>query len=223
MSTITAALETTAIRVWAGGSTWLHADIATPPDAQSLVLFVHDSGSNRHSGRNRYVASDLNARCIATVLVDLLTEEEAAGRPAADVSMLTRRVVQIVDWARTYDLVGTLPLGLFGAGTGAAAALDAAAQRPRAVAAIVSRGGRLELAQRLGDVRAPTLLIAGANDATVLQTNSAALKQLRCVKELEIVSGATHLFEEPGALEAVASATGAWFQRYLRTASGAQS
>lgn len=223
MATATEHLKTTAIRIPIGGGTWLDADIAMPPDAQGVVLFAHGSGSSRHSSRNRYVASELNLLQVATVLADLLTpmEEEIDERSGAlrfDIPMLTRRLVQMIDWARSYNLVGTLPIGLFGASTGAAAALDAAAARPDIVRAVVSRGGRPDLATHLGEVKAPTLLIVGGNDTDVLRMNGAAFDRLDCTKELEVVPGATHLFEEPGTLEAVASAAGAWFQQYLRPA-----
>jgi pimeloyl-ACP methyl ester carboxylesterase len=220
MSTLTAALKTTAIRIPIGGRIWLNADITTPGDAKGLVLFAHGSGSGRLSPRNRYVASALNFRQMATVLADLLREEEErfdqrGGALRFDISLLTDRFVRMVDWARTYDLVGTLPIGVFGASTGSAAALDAAALRPEIVRAVVSRGGRPDLATHLAEVQAPTLLLVGGNDTAVLDLNSRASRLLKCTKELEVISGATHLFEEPGALEAVASAAGGWFQRYL--------
>jgi putative phosphoribosyl transferase len=213
-------LPTTAIRIPLGGGIRLHADLAVPPDAKGLVLFAHGSGSSRRSPRNRYVAFELNARQIATVLADLLTEEEeqidARTRELRfDIPLLTKRMVQLIDWAVTYEPVGTLPVGLFGASTGAAAALDAAAERPTIVDAVVSRGGRPDLARQLRVVRAPTLLIVGGNDTDVLEMNSIALKKLTCAKEIAVIPGATHLFDEPGALEAVASTAGAWFRRYL--------
>ena len=220
MATVPTELRTTAIRIPIGGAIRLDADIAIPAEATGLVLFAHGSGSSRQSPRNRFVASELNARRIATVLADLLTAEEErvddrTRRLRFDIAMLTRRVVKLIDWAKTSNLAGTLPLGLFGASTGAAAALDAASERPAFVDAVVSRGGRPDLATELRLVRAPTLLIVGGNDTEVLQMNEAALRQLSCTKELAVIPGATHLFEEPGALEAVASAAGAWFQRHL--------
>jgi Dienelactone hydrolase family. len=196
-----------------------------PPQAKSVVLFAHGSGSSRHSGRNRHVASELNALQIATVLADLLTAEEEQvdernGALRFDIQMLTHRVVQMIDWAQSYDVIGTLPVGLFGASTGAAAALDAAAARPEVVQAVVSRGGRPDLATHLGAVKAPTLLIVGGNDTDVLEMNKHALRRLACEKNLEVVPQATHLFQEAGTLEAVASMAGAWFQRYLTPAAG---
>ena len=222
MPAVTVELKTTAIRIPIGSRIWLNADIATPADAKGLVLFAHGSGSGRLSPRNRYVASELNFLQMATVLADLLTEEEEkfdrrGGALRFDISLLTDRFVRMVDWARTYDLVGTLPIGVFGASTGSAAALDAAALRPGIVRAVVSRGGRPDLATRLAEVKAPTLLIVGGNDTTVLELNTEASGFLQCPKELAIIPGATHLFEEPGTLEAVASAAGAWFQKYLNT------
>lgn len=220
MSTLATQLETTAIRIPIGGGKWLDADIATPPDAKGIVLFAHGSGSGRHSSRNRYVASELNFLHIGTVLADLLTpeEERVDDRTAElrfDIPMLTRRVEHLVDWARTYNLIATLPIGIFGASTGAAAALDAAASRPGIVRAVVSRGGRPDLATHLPTVQAPTLLIVGGNDTQVLELNHRAMQLLHCTKELAVIPGATHLFEEPGTLEAAASAAGAWFQEYL--------
>lgn len=216
----TTLLQTTAIRIPAGGRTWLNADLIIPPGAKGAVLFAHGSGSGRHSPRNRYVAAELNFLQMATVLADLLTEEEEriddrTGALRFDIALLTGRLVQMVDWTRTYDPLAALPVGLFGASTGAAAALDAAAMRPGIVRAVVSRGGRPDLATRLEEVQAPTLLIVGGNDAAVLDMNSAASCRLRCTRQLEVVAGATHLFEEPGALEAVASAAGAWFRQHL--------
>ena len=225
MSTLAANLKTTAVQIPIGGGTFLDADIVMPPQAKGVVLFAHGSGSGRHSPRNQYVASELNFLQMATVLADLLTpmEEQLDQRSGSfrfDIPMLTRRVVELIDWARSYDLVATLPIALFGASTGAAAALDAAAVRPDVVRAVVSRGGRPDLATQLGAVQAPTLLIVGGNDPTVLRMNSEALQHLHCPKEIEVISGATHLFEEPGTLEAVASAAGAWFLHYLSPAQG---
>jgi dienelactone hydrolase len=223
MPTITAQLKTAAVRIPIGGRTWLNADIAVPTDAKGLVLFAHGSGSGRHSPRNRYVASELNGLQMATVLADLLTDEEekADDRTGAlrfDISLLTNRLVGMIDWTRTYDLAATLPIGVFGASTGAAAALDAAALRPDIVRAVVSRGGRADLATRLEEVKAPALLIVGGHDTTVLELNRAASRQLTCTRMIEVIPGATHLFEEPGTLEAVAAAAGAWFQQHLTSA-----
>jgi putative phosphoribosyl transferase len=221
MSTATAALKSTAIRIPIGEGIWLDADVTTPPDATGVVLFAHGSGSSRHSPRNRYVATELNFLRRATVLADLLTAEEEqvddrSGALRFDIPLLTRRVEHLIDWVRTYNLISTLPVGLFGASTGAAAALDAAATRPDVVRAVVSRGGRPDLATRLPLVQSPTLLIVGGRDTEVIQMNRVALRKLTCPRELQIVPAATHLFEESGALESVASAAGAWFEKYLR-------
>jgi pimeloyl-ACP methyl ester carboxylesterase len=220
MKTATAALITTAVRIPINGRVRLNAEIATPGNAKGIVLFAHGSGSGRFSPRNRYVASQLNFCELATVLADLLTDEEEkldrwGGALRFDISLLTDRFVKMVDWARTQEQAGTLPIGVFGASTGSAAALDAAALRPDLVRAVVSRGGRPDLATHLAEVKAPTLLLVGSNDPAVLELNSEASRVLQCTKELEVIPGATHLFEEPGALEAVASAAGAWFHKYL--------
>lgn len=217
---LTASLETTAIRIPIGGGTCLDADLTVPVDAQALVLFAHGSGSSRYSPRNRFIASELNELQIATVLADLLTpmEEELDERSGAyrfDISMLTRRVVKLIDWSRSYEPISMLPLALFGASTGSAAALEAAAARPETVRAVVSRGGRPDLAKRLPDVMAPTLLIVGGNDPSVLQMNREAVRCLDCAHALEIVAGATHLFHEPGAMENVAATAGTWFKQFL--------
>jgi putative phosphoribosyl transferase len=200
----------------------LHADIVVPRNATGVVLFAHGSGSGRDSPRNRFVAGQLNALQIATVVADLLTPYETevdarSGGRRRDIPMLTGRLVQMIDWARSHKPFAELSIGLFGASTGAAVALNAAAQRPDAVRAIISGGGRSDLATHLGDVKAPTLLIAGRDDPSVLQMNRVAICRLRCKKELKIIPGATHLFAELGALEMVASSTAAWFQRYLRS------
>jgi putative phosphoribosyl transferase len=202
------------------GPVALSADLVVPPQAIGLVLFAHGSGSSRHSPRNRYVAGELNDGRIATLLADLLTEQEeaddmAGSRLRFDIDLLTSRLVQIADWLQTTDATANLPLGLFGASTGAAAALDTAAMRPEVVRAVVSRGGRPDLATRLEGVRAPTMLIVGGNDPTVIGLNQQALRALTCIKRLDVVRGATHLFEEPGCLEEVASLARRWFTKFL--------
>jgi dienelactone hydrolase len=184
-------------------------------------LFAHGSGSSRFSPRNRYVASVLQSAGLGTLLMDLLTAEEEqrddlTGELRFDIDLLAMRVVRAVDWlARAEDTRG-LRIGCFGSSTGAAAALVAAAERPNEVAAVVSRGGRPDLAApSLPRVRAPTLLIVGGSDYEVLELNREALAQLSCEKELTIVRGATHLFEEPGALARVATLAAEWFSRHL--------
>jgi len=199
----------------------LEGNLSLPEGARGIVLFAHGSGSSRHSPRNRYVAQILNEAKLATLLVDLLTpDEEAIDLRTAhlrfDIGLLAERLVGVTDWLTQYPDTRHLRVGYFGASTGAAAALVAAAQRPDAVDAVVSRGGRPDLAgPALALVRAPTLLIVGGNDFEVVELNRRALALLRCEKRLEIVPGATHLFEEPGALEVVARLAREWFERYL--------
>ena len=195
----------------------LPADLVVPDDAQGLVLFAHGSGSSRLSRRNRWVAEVLQRHGLATLLFDLLSEEEAEDRRKVfQISLLARRVGEAMDWVERRMDLQRLPLGLFGASTGAAAALLAAAQRPTRVAAVVSRGGRPDLAfQVLNQVLAPTLLIVGGRDTEVLALNRDALRRLAGPKRLEVVPGATHLFEEAGTLESVAALAVAWFERHL--------
>jgi pimeloyl-ACP methyl ester carboxylesterase len=199
----------------------LEGDLSLPEGAQAIALFAHGSGSSRHSSRNRHVARLLNDAKLATLLIDLLTPEEEAidARTAHlrfDIRLLARRLVGATDWLTQYPDTRQFSVGTFGASTGAAAALVAAAERPQVVGAVVSRGGRPDLAgSALARVRAPTLLIVGGNDIQVIQLNRAALARLRCEKRLVIVPGATHLFEEPGALDEVARLARDWFQRHL--------
>ena len=203
------------------GGVQLQGDLIVPADATGIVLFAHGSGSGRHSSRNRYVASELNHAGLATLLFDLLTEreeyEERYSRHLRfDIGMLADRLVAATDWAGADARVRGLPVGYFGASTGGGAALVAAAERPRRVAAVVSRGGRPDLAgEALPHVQAPTLLIVGGDDEPVIGLNNEALAQLRCEKRLEIVPGATHLFEEPGTLERVAELARDWLTRHL--------
>lgn len=202
----------------------LPGDLGMPPDPHGIVLFAHGSGSSRHSPRNQYVARTLEQRHLATLLIDLLTPHEEAvdDRTAEyrfDIPMLAGRLVTIVDWLRRSKETASLPIGLFGASTGGGAALIAAADRPREIAAVVSRGGRPDLADAaLPKVATPTLLIVGGLDTPVIQMNRDAMKQMRGEVKLEIVPGATHLFEEPGTLERVADLAGNWFTHYLQPA-----
>jgi putative phosphoribosyl transferase len=213
-------VEEQLVRVPAGAVT-LEGNLTLPQDSHGIVLFAHGSGSSRHSPRNRYVARVLNEAKLATLLIDLLTphEEVIDARTAQlrfDIDLLAERLVDATDWLTQFPDTKDLPIGYFGASTGAAAALAAAAVRPEVVGAIVSRGGRPDLARAaLAQVRAPTLLIVGGNDGQVIELNRAALAQLRCEKQLMIVPGATHLFEEPGALDEVARLACDWFQRHL--------
>ncbi len=204
-----------------GGDVGLDADLYAPASATALVAFVHGSGSNRYSPRNRYVAGVLQQAGLATLLFSLLTPEEEAndlitGRLRFDIELLGRRMVGVTDWLRSEDSIRKLRIGYFGSSTGAAAALMAAAERPDEVGAVVSRGGRPDLAgPALARVRAPTLLIVGGNDTTVIALNQRALASLKTETELAVVPGATHLFEEPGALERVAELARDWFVRHL--------
>ncbi len=188
-----------------------------PKNAYALVAFAHGSGSSRLSPRNTAVAHALNNRGIATLLFDLLTPDEEANRANVfDIPLLSDRLADAVRWLDGQASVAKLPLGLFGASTGAAAALVAAAKLPRRVGTVVSRGGRPDLAaDALDRVQAPTLLIVGGADSGVIELNEQALARLREPKALEIVPGASHLFPEPGALEAVIGFAGNWFERYL--------
>jgi len=199
----------------------LEGNLAVPPQARAVVLFAHGSGSSRHSPRNRFVARVLNEAGLATLLIDLLTADEeevdaATGHLRFDIPMLARRLAAITDWLVSHPQTRSMRLGYFGASTGAAAALIAAAERPQTVGAIVSRGGRPDLAAEvLPRVRAPTLLIVGGQDVVVLELNREALRELRAEAQLVVVPGATHLFPEPGALEEVARLSAEWFARYL--------
>ena len=199
----------------------MQATVSVPQDARSTVVFAHGSGSGRYSPRNQFVAQYLNQHGFATVLADLLTEEEERedARTAElrfDIGLLAERVKAIVDWTQEPATLAPRRVGLFGASTGAAAALIAAAERPDVVLAVVSRGGRPDLAtDAFARVQAPTLLIVGSNDPQVLDLNKEALERLGTAKVLEIVEGATHLFEESGALEQVARLAADWFAQHL--------
>lgn len=200
----------------------LAGDLALPPGATGLVVFAHGSGSSRFSTRNRYVAEVLRRHGLGTLLFDLLTREEEAvdevtARLRFDIGLLARRIVATTDWLATRDELNALPIGYFGASTGGGAALVAAAERPERVRAVVSRGGRPDLAGvALPRVQAPTLLLVGGRDELVIALNRQALAAMTCEKRLQIVPGATHLFEEPGTLEAVARLAADWFQQHLR-------
>jgi dienelactone hydrolase len=213
-----------AIEINAGGAR-LHGDLGVPGGARSLVVFAHGSGSSRHSPRNQAVASFLRERGMATLLFDLLTEDEdeidrITRELRFDIELLAGRLAATTAWCRGQSELAELRIGYFGASTGAAAALVAAAREPEPVGAVVSRGGRPDLAgPALGRVAAPTLLIVGGNDTTVIRLNEAALQELDAEKELKIVPGATHLFEEPGALEQVAELAAAWFEQHLSSES----
>ena len=213
----------------AAGRVNLEGDLSVPNGARGIVLFAHGSGSSRHSPRNRYVAGALNQAGLATLLIDLLTaEEETVDVRTAhlrfDISLLAERLVYATEWLKQEPDTQGLRTGYFGASTGAGAALVAAAERPEQVAAVVSRGGRPDLAgDALLRVQAPTLLIVGGNDMPVIHLNEDALAKLAAPeKQIEIVPGATHLFEEPGALEEVARLARNWFERHLSRAGTAR-
>jgi putative phosphoribosyl transferase len=195
----------------------LAGSLHIPKAAHAIVVFAHGSGSSRFSPRNRMVAEGLNAKGFATLLFDLLTEDEEADRANVfDIPLLAERLADAIRWLKRDPWAGGVPLGLFGASTGAAAAIVAAANTGDAVNAIVSRGGRPDLAgEALARVRAPTLLIVGGADYGVIELNEQALAQLPGSKALEIVPGASHLFPEPGAMEAVIAHAARWFARYL--------
>ncbi len=196
----------------------LNGDLWVPEDAAGLLIFAHGSGSSRLSPRNREVAGQLNERGLATLLFDLLTDEEAGDRAKVfDIDLLAERLAAVTRWAQAEPGIDDLPLGYFGASTGAAAALCAATALGSGIGAVVSRGGRPDLAApRLAEVEAPTLLIVGGADWQVLGLNEEAAKLLRCEHELAVVPGATHLFEEPVALERVSELAAAWFSAHLQ-------
>ncbi len=193
----------------------LSGSLETPSDAVGIVVFAHGSGSSRHSPRNNFVAQELRKARLATLLFDLLTEkEDEVYETRFDIGLLTKRLVAVTRWLATQNI--TLPIGYFGASTGAAAALDAAAELDDKVKAVVSRGGRPDLATRLERVTAATLLIVGEEDKAVIGMNKEAKRRLHCKNKIEIVPGATHLFEEPGTLETVAKIAAGWFTTHLK-------
>lgn len=196
----------------------LPGDLVVPPSAYGLVIFAHGSDSSRHSPRNQYVAKVLNDEGLATLLFDLLSAKEASDRRNVfDIPLLAERLTAARAWARKREDVSALPAGYFGASTGGAAALWAVGDGTDDVAAVVSRGGRVDLAgERLTRVTAPTLLIVGERDPDVLDLNRQSAEQLRCVNRLEVVPTATHLFEEPGTLERVAELARSWFRTHLQ-------
>lgn len=213
-------ITSTPVDILVGGDR-LAGDLTIPRNATGIVIFAHGSGSGRFSSRNRFVARALNAGGFATLLLDLLTErEERLDRETAelrfDIPLLSRRVMAAVDWSRADARTKKLRIGLFGASTGAAAALVAAAARQGAIGAVVSRGGRPDLAgSMLEGVQAPTLLIVGGADTVVIELNRLAMERLHCIHKIAIVPGATHLFEEPGTLEQVCSLASGWFEKHL--------
>jgi putative phosphoribosyl transferase len=203
------------------GRAKLEGNLAVPPGATGVVLFAHGSGSSRHSTRNQFVARRLQADGLATLLIDLLTPEEERVDEVTrhirfDIELLAERLLAAIEWLAGRPETRALRVGLFGASTGGGAALVAAARDPDRVGAVVSRGGRPDLAgDALPRVRAPTLLIVGGDDVQVIALNEHAMAQMRTEVKLEIVPGASHLFEEPGTLERVADLASAWFAKYL--------
>ena len=210
-----------AVRIPVGRVT-VEGNLSKPPATRGVVLFAHGSGSSRFSPRNHYVAKALNKAGLATLLIDLLTKEEedidtSTGEFRFDIDMLSQRLIGATKWLRKNPKTRNLAFGYFGASTGAAAALIAAAKLPGEIKAVVSRGGRPDLAlDYLQKVKTPTLLIVGGNDPTVLDLNRKAMTRLSVFKKLEIVHGASHLFEEPGKLEEVAKLSADWFLAHLK-------
>jgi putative phosphoribosyl transferase len=212
--------SSTEVRIPAGAGPELVGDLVVPESPQGLVLFAHGSGSSRHSPRNRQVARTLTKRRLATLLLDLLTVDEELNRANVfDIALLAERLVAATRWAQHESRLASFPVGYFGASTGAGAALWAAAELGEQIGAVVSRGGRPDLAmERLSEVRAPVLLIVGGHDRIVLELNREAQTLLQATSKLAVVAGATHLFEEPGALEEVSLLAGDWFERHLSPA-----
>jgi putative phosphoribosyl transferase len=203
------------------GKNTLFGNLTIPKGAKGIALFAHGSGSSRFSPRNQYVAQIFNDACIATLLMDLLTQAEEAediytAEYRFDIPLLADRLIAAIDWLQQNSQTAKLHIGIIGSSTGAAAALIAAAKKPDAVTTVVSRGGRPDLAgDALSYVKAPTLLIVGGDDTEVIELNRGAMAQMRCPKQLELVPGATHLFEEPGTLQQAAQLAKNWFQTYL--------
>jgi putative phosphoribosyl transferase len=210
------------------GRAVLSGNLTIPQNAAALVLFAHGSGSSRHSPRNQFVARTLSGAGLATFLFDLLMQDEEAidirtREHRFNIGLLAERLVHATSWAKQQDETRDLPIGYFGSSTGGAAALVAAAQIPQDLGAVVSRGGRPDLAgDALPKVQAPTLLIVGGNDDIVIELNEMARDQMRCEVKLEIIPGATHLFEQPGALEKVAKLASDWFVKHIAAGSASR-
>lgn len=195
----------------------LDGELAIPHGAKGLVIFAHGSGSSRHSIRNKSVASEINSQSIATLLVDLLSEKEDVDYETRfDINLLTKRLVLITNWVMHDVRTKNMTIGYFGASTGAAASIIAAGRKNKNIKAVVSRGGRVDLAyENIKELIAPTLLIVGQKDSGVLEANQAIFKEMICKKDLVIIPNATHLFEEPGAIESVAKIAAGWFKQNL--------
>ncbi|WP_212006665.1 dienelactone hydrolase family protein [Chitinophaga sp. HK235] len=203
------------IKVELKGGPQLTAMLKVPEAAKGLVIFAHGSGSSRFSPRNNFVADVLNEHQMATLLTDLLTpSEDVVFENRFNINLLSNRLIKVSEWSMEQAALRQLPVGYFGASTGAAAALQAAALNKR-IEAVVSRGGRPDLSKNLSQVQAPTLLIIGSLDTAVIELNKQAYDELRCEKRMEIVQGASHLFEEPGTLDSVSNLAADWFERYL--------
>ena len=211
-------METNEINFPAGKSE-LPGILTVPPQSKSLVIFSHGSGSSRYSVRNNYVAEILNHQKISTLLIDLLTEDEdSIYANRFDIDLLASRLIDVTKSAAAFHSIKNLPIGYFGASTGGASALKAAAKIPESIHAVVSRGGRPDLAhEALPKVKAPTLLIIGSRDEDVIRLNENAYEQMNCKKKIEIIEGASHLFEEKGALDKVAALAAGWFKQFLFT------
>lgn len=203
----------------------LDGTLVIPENAKGIIVFAHGSGSSRHSARNKYVASSLEEEGFATLLFDLLSEEEDRDYANRfDIDLLTARLIGTTDWLKSEEQMGDLTIGYFGASTGAAATLRAAAELGSLIGAVVSRGGRPDLASpMLSSVRAPTMLIVGRLDGEVIELNEQAFSELRAEREIRIVDGASHLFEEPGKLGEVAHLAISWFNRYITTENASES
>jgi putative phosphoribosyl transferase len=209
-------METRELQIPVGDGVVLRGNLNLPDTPVALVIFSHGSGSSRLSPRNRFVAEVLNEHHIATLLTDLLTEEEdQIYENRFDIDLLTERLVAVTQFMMSLPETTDLKLGYFGASTGAASALQAATHLKKFIKAVVSRGGRPDMAEHLEEVAAPTFLLVGGQDEEVIELNKAAYLKLNCLKELRIIPGATHLFEEPGKLEEVADEALQWFERYL--------
>lgn len=199
----------------------LEGNLIVPPDARGIVVFAHGSGSSRFSPRNNFVAEKLQSKGLATLLMDLLTQKEErvdirTREFRFNIPLLSRRLVGVAKWIQNNENTKSFKIGYFGSSTGAAAALIAASIEPKNIGAVVSRGGRTDLAKDyLSNIEAPTLLIVGSNDVVVLNLNRETLKHLKTEKKIEVIPGASHLFEEPGTLEAVAELAGDWFKEHL--------
>jgi putative phosphoribosyl transferase len=210
-------IESTEIKIEVEGNITLYGNLNVPDKPKALVIFSHGSGSSRFSVRNKFVAEELNKKSFATLLTDLLTvHEDSIYENRFNIELLTERLIKVTEQVNELPGIQNLPIGYFGASTGAASALRAAAKLPGLIKAVISRGGRPDLAtSSLPLVKCPTLLIIGSLDTDVITLNEQAFSLLQCEKQIEIVEGATHLFEEPGTLESVAELAGSWYKKYF--------